>query len=249
MNKKIKTPQDMIAGTIHKTKDFGELKIIKYENSKAVHIEFISTGCRKMAQSDHIRKGEVKDVLSPSVFGVGFIGIGDFASKSKPHKTWESMVRRCYNKNIKENPTYKDCTVTPEWHNFQNFAKWYDDNYPNDGGKYDLDKDLLIVNNNIYSPVSCIFIPSWLNSFTINCEASRGDLPVGVNYFKRDGTFQSGCSHDGRNIYLGRFSTPEAVHLAWRKYKLALALDKKPKMDMIDSRIYPNVVQIITEAR
>ncbi len=240
----------MNTGTIHKTKYFGELRIIKYEKSKVVHVEFISTGFKKIAQADHIRKGCVKDLLRPNVFGVGFIGDGHFISKSPAHSSWESMMNRCYSKSsAANNPTYKSCSVHPDWHNFQNFAKWYEENYPNDGGNYQLDKDLLLVGNKIYSAGRCVFVPSWLNSFTENALAIRGDYPIGVTYFKRDGNFRAQCSLNGKKKHLGYFSTPEAAHLAWRKYKLQLAINKKTEMDAIDLRIYPNVVQIINEAR
>ena len=46
------------------------------------------------------------------------------------YNAWRNMLMRCYDeKNFLKQPTYEDCTVCEEWHNFQNFAKWYDDNY------------------------------------------------------------------------------------------------------------------------
>lgn len=252
MNKKIKIPQDMIAGTIHKTRSFGDLEIVEYIGSLSVKVKFISTGYETTKQAGLIRKGGVKDLLSPHVFGVGFMGVGDYKASSKGKhsaacSTWENMMKRCYNeKHQADYPTYRGCTVHPSWNNFQNFAKWYEKNHI-DG--YHLDKDLLVVGNKVYSPRACVFIPNWLNSFTTNSGASRGEYPIGVFLDKRYGNFKAQCSNNGKTKSLGYFSTSEEAHLAWRKYKLQLALNKKPEMDAIDLRIYPNIVQIITEAR
>ena len=247
-----KIPKDMIVGTIHKTNTSGDLKVIKYENAKAVHVEFISTGYVTFTRSSHIRTGSVRDPLHPSVFGVGFIGEGKYnASKNKKcHSLWREIIERGFGESFKEkNPTYKSCTVHTEWHNFQNFAKWYKENYPNDGEKHELDKDLLSVGNKCYSSEYCLLIPQWLNVFTADCKSRRGDYPIGVSHFEGGGNFKSECSDNGKQKHLEFFSTPEAARMEWRRCKLVLALKLKPAMDTIDLRIYPNVVQIITEAR
>ena len=49
--------------------------------------------------------------------------------------------------------------------------------------------------------------------------------------------------------HLGYFDTPEAAHAAWLKRKLELALELKPKMDEIDLRIYPRVIEIINNSK
>lgn len=75
------------------------------------------------------------------------------------------MLRRCYDKQFQERqPTYKGCIVCEEWYNFQNFAKWFDENYYEiEGEKIALDKDLLKLNNKIYSPSTCCFLPQRIN--------------------------------------------------------------------------------------
>lgn len=251
----MKIPQDMMAGAVHKTNCSGLLMIDGYSGAKKVFVSFIETGFKTVASAQHIRSGSVYDYLKPSVCEVGFVGVGNHNPSSKGTHTrhysvWKSMINRCYSKKSKiKHPTYADCTVHPDWHNFQNFAKWYDDNYPNDGKKYHLDKDLTSAGNKIYSENNCKLIPQWLNNFTVSRESCRGEFPVGVSFSKLREKFEAYCSEGGEKINLGFYYTPEAAHLAWRKYKLALALYKKPAMDAIDLRIYPNVIQIITEAR
>lgn len=75
------------------------------------------------------------------------------------------MLRRCYDKEFQlKNKSYQGCTVCEEWHNFQNFAEWFYQNYF-DGAC--LDKDLLCCGNKTYSPDKCCLITRSLNSFLV----------------------------------------------------------------------------------
>lgn len=251
----VKIPLDMVQGTIHKTKCHGDIEVISYVNARTVKLIFKNTGYETQTQSVHVRSGNVRDPTNPSVFGVGFIGEGVYTSSKNSEKIsiytcWHSMMQRCYSDLYhKKKPTYSDCTVDPCWHNFQSFAEWYEINYPCDGKKYQLDKDLLIFKNREYSENNCIFVPQWLNIFSSDNERSRGELLIGVNKHK-GGLFVSSCSIDGLGSkYLGLFKTEIEAHQAWKKYKLELALKRKHEMDEIDIRIYPNVVKIIESAR
>ncbi len=69
------------------------------------------------------------------------------------------MLERCYDKAWQDKyKTYQGCAVHPDWHNFQTFARWHKDNYPNDGVTYHLDKDILVDGNKIYSESTCLFV-------------------------------------------------------------------------------------------
>ena len=161
------------------------------------------------------------------------------------YSTWVSMLMRAYNERYQEKqPTYVGVTVCKEWHSFSAFRAWWLNNHRED---YQLDKDILVVGNREYGPDACIYIPSWLNKFTTDRSAARGELPIGVCLDRRMGKYQSHCSNPitGKRHGLGRFNTHESAHSAWRRYKLELADQLKPDMDEIDNRIYPNVVTII----
>ena len=163
--------------------------------------------------------------------------------------TWSSMLTRAYDPKCHARyPTYSDVTVCKKWHSFRLFRAWWLANY-RDG--YSLDKDLLVVGNREYGPSACIYIPSRLNAFTTASGAGRGELPIGVSFCKQTGKYQSHCNNPitGKYHLVGMFTTPEAAHEAWRRYKLELADQLKPDMDAIDQRIYPNVVTIIKAAR
>ena len=164
------------------------------------------------------------------------------------YRSWGLMLQRAYNhKYHAKKPTYSDVTVCKEWHSFSSFRAWWLENYRE--GCH-LDKDLLVVGNKEYSTGACIYIPGWLNGFTVDSGASRGELPIGVSIHKQTGMYQSHCSNPiaGKQRYLGYFTTPEAAHAAWTKRKLELADQLKKEMDAIDQRIYPNVVTIIKAA-
>lgn len=164
------------------------------------------------------------------------------------YDAWHGMLKRAYSARYHDKqPTYVDVTVCDEWHCFTVFRSWWLDNY-RDG--YGLDKDLLIVGNREYGPDTCVYVPAWLNAFTIDAGAARGSLPIGVCIDKRSGKYQSHCRNPitGKKHGLGQFTTPEAAHQAWLAYKLSLAEQLKPEMDAIDVRIYPNVVTIIKAA-
>lgn len=152
---------DIIEGSIHKTKTSGHLKIVRYITSREVLVEFVDTGFKLMSKSSDIRTGLIKDPTSPSVFNVGFFGVGPYKAKitgrmTSAYTAWHGMMSRCYSLDShKLNPTYKDCTVCDEWHNFQIFAEWFYINYKN---CYELDKDIINHGNRIYSPDNCKFV-------------------------------------------------------------------------------------------
>lgn len=155
---------DMKTGFIHKANSYGYLEVIKYINCKEVKVKFLGYEDILIFTAENIREGKVKNTMLLSVYSVGFIGVGKYkASKNKKlsmaYKCWSSMLTRSYCDSFHEkNQTYKECSVCEEWHNFQVFAGWYYKNYPNNGKKYDLDKDKYGNENKIYSPETCCFI-------------------------------------------------------------------------------------------
>lgn len=89
-------------------------------------------------------------------------------------KSKKDMLRRCgisLNGDFKEYQIgnsrvekYIGCSVDEEWLNYDNFKKWWDENYyelPNE--KTCIDKDLLIPKNKIYSKDTCVIVPNSIN--------------------------------------------------------------------------------------
>jgi hypothetical protein len=173
--------------------------------------------------------GHEKNPYSKSVYGVGYFGEGKYKSEVKGNKqkqyiSWTCMLFRCYDKIGRiQNPTYNDVTVCDEWLNYQTFAQWYTDNYYEiKGERMEIDKDILIKGNKIYSPSTCCIVPHNINLLFIKNDRLRGNLPIGVNYHKNENKYIAQCHilESKYNITLGRFDTPEdAFYLGYKPFK------------------------------
>lgn len=200
-----------------------KMTIIRYNNSNDMVVEF-ENGYKTSTQYNYFKKGNIKSPFCKSVFGIGFEGKGKyFISKdgihTKEYICWFSMMNRCYNnKLLNIRPTYQDCSVCEEWHNFQNFAQWFNENwYEVDNEKMHLDKDILIKGNKIYSPETCTFVPDSINCLFTKRQNDRGEYPIGVTYHNRDNVFQARCNVNGKSKYLGSYNTPQK---AFSQYKI-----------------------------
>ena len=146
---------------VYTSNNYGDFRIVKYVNCGHVGVEFINTGYMTITQSAHIIRGHVKDPLAPKVYGVGYVGIGQHAAyidniKTIKYSVWSGMLERCYSDKLHyKHPSYIGCTVCDDWHDFQVFADWFEINYIKG---YDLDKDIKIKGNRIYSPTTCLFV-------------------------------------------------------------------------------------------
>ena len=208
--------------------NFGtKMIIIKYVKSKEIYVEFQDEHkFIKRASYDNFKIGNVKNPYDKKFFGVGYFGEGKYKSRinkeyTKEYGIWKAMLERCYSKEKRyKNPTYEDCTVCKEWHNFQNFAKWYEENYYEiEGEKMCLDKDILVKGNKIYSPSTCIFVPERINTLFCKSKKSRGDLPIGVRWNKSKGKFETNISIDNKQTYLGSFNTIEEAFQCYKTFK------------------------------
>lgn len=152
---------------------------------------------------------------------------------------WVNMLNRCYSSEYHERvPTYIGCTVADEWLDFQVFAEWVF-NYKYKGDNYQLDKDLLIEGNKIYSPETCCLVPVQLNTLLISATAARGEHPQGVYFNKPRGKYLSRLSVGGRSRHLGYFKCPQKAH---QVYVVAKEAHVKHMADLwlgnIDPKVY-----------
>ncbi len=170
---------------VYKSKTSGYFVVSEYVNARNTTVTFIQTGTTKQVQSNMIPAGSIKDESYPSMCGVGFIGKGKHRTQTdekvmtKSYQTWKSMIRRCYSgKQQERQPTYIDCTVCPEWHNYQVFAEWFDKNYIEG---FQLDKDIKIEGNKVYSPQTCLFVSSRVNMIKAHAKEREFISPQGKN--------------------------------------------------------------------
>ena len=235
------------AGDVFTTNEGGSVTVIKYRNSgEVVVIHNDSNGHVVVVQAGNLRDGRVKNPYHRSIFGVGFVGVGNHLvsvnGKHTPaYKTWRGMFERCYNPKFHARyPTYIGCSVHPDWHNFQSFAEWFERQYF--ATCWQLDKDLIVEGNKVYSVDTCVFLPSQLNTLLCDSGASRGDLPQGV---VRNGKgYRAQIGVDGNRHYLGMHATPDD---AFEVYKLAKEANVKRMAEqykcLIDPRVYDSLMR------
>lgn len=212
--------------------NFGsKMIIVGYRMSRDIDVYFPEYNwIAKGVQYSAFKKGNVKCPYERTVYGVGYLGEGKYKCKengkyTKCYKVWNSMLERCYDsKYHKRQPTYIGCEVSEEWHNFQNFAKWYEDNYYKvEGERMALDKDILVKHNKIYSPETCIFVPHTINSLFTKCDKSRGDSPIGTTPV--NGKYQVRCrvynfeTGKSKKEYLGYYETQEKSFKVYKEFK------------------------------
>lgn len=220
-------------------------KVINYVHSKNVLIEFQDEYKHRMVTSTtHIRSGAVKNPYQPCVAGVGFVGVGkhiaSVGTKSTPeYMLWKRMIARCYDEKFhKRQPTYKDCEVCQEWHNFQNFAEWLSKQEFYQEG-YELDKDLIKKGNKIYCPEYCRFVPKKINVILNSCHSSRGIYPIGVTFNKNENKFTAVLRVDGCKKHLGYFKNADDAFIAYKNAKEAHLKSEVEKIKgQIDDDIY-----------
>ena len=88
-----------------------------------------------------------------------------------------------------------------------------------------LDKDLLVEGNKVYSPETCVFVSQGLNTFLLDGNSYKGGLLRGVTIDSRDGAYQAQCKQlGGGNKHLGRYKTQEEAHDAYIQEKKRLAV-------------------------
>lgn len=158
-----------------------EVMILLYENNKRIYVEFQDeTKYSTWTTYENLKKG-IKNPHTPRIFGIGYIGNAIAVEKDKikgSYEVWHGMLERCYDDKFQNKcPTYVGCYVTKEWHCYENFEKWYINNYYKvENEVMNLDKDIRIKGNKLYSPETCIFVPQRINKLFIKSDKSRNGL-------------------------------------------------------------------------
>lgn len=133
----------------------------------------------------------------------------------KPYIVWYGMLARCYSRSKQLlHPSYVGCTVAEDWHLLSNFVSWYDEHYK---AGYQMDKDLLVQGNRVYSKDTCVFVSPQTNTLLLTGSKAVTSLPLGVT--SRPPKFQAYIKKQGRRFCLGTFDTPLLAHQAWQRAK------------------------------
>jgi len=204
-----------------------KMTIVFSKGSRNINVEFENGYVAKNRTYNDFKKGEIKNKLHPSVYKIGYEGVGIYSSKKHPtpYTKWTDLLKRCYSKSTQERqPTYKGCSVDERWYNFQNFAEWFENNYIKG---WHLDKDILMKGNKIYSPETCCFVPQEINSLFTKGESCRGDYPIGVT--KVGKKFKAVL----KGLGLGTFDTPKEAFQAYKTAKEAYIKEVADKWKLI----------------
>lgn len=212
-------------GVRFKSNQGGECEVVDFKGCYDVTIKFLDEHSYTYRVTlGELRAGEIKNPYHPNVYGVGYIGVGEFkptfnGKNSLSYTCWISMLERnyCYDKSLRF-PTYAGCTVCEEWHNFQNFAEWYEKQefY---GLGYQLDKDILVEGNKVYHPNMCALVPPEINNLIIRPDKSKSKYPTGVCIKKSTGKFLVQLKRFGKQTHVGYFKDLESAVSAYKKEK------------------------------
>lgn len=214
--------------------NFGsEMIITEYKKAIDIDVYFPQYNwTAKNKRYEHFKKGEIKCPYERTVYRIGYLGEGKYkvcenGKLTRVYDTWNHMLQRCYDEKFhKKRPTYKDCKASKEFHNFQNFGEWDDENYYQiEGEKMCLDKDILYKGNKIYSLNTCIYVPQTINNLFTKRQNGRGDNLIGTYYHKRDKVYQAQCNLINPEIgkskqkTLGIYDTEVEAFKVYKYYK------------------------------
>lgn len=200
------------------------MKIIAYRNKRDIDIQFEDGVIVEHRKYSDFKTGAIKNLMFPSVCGVGYLGgnkhkVSINRKPTMEYDKWYRMLRSCYSDKEKQRfPTYEKCIVCDEWLNFQNFAEWIQGNYYEVPGEIMcLDKDILFKGNKIYSPSKCCIVPDNINILFTKSDSARGEFPIGVSLHRSHGSFIAQMNREGKLIHLGEYNNPID---AFNKYKI-----------------------------
>ena len=232
-------------GKVCKSKSSGDFKILKYNDNVNVEIQFLRTGFKTTVCLGSIRNGKVKDRYLPSVYSIGVVGakyqIRVSGVLAKEYELWKGMLKRCYSDIFKKKrPTYEGCEASENFKSYEYFYEWCNKQIGFNNKDWQMDKDLLVKGNKVYSENTCVFIPSEINSLLINCTASRGRHLIGVHWSKTANAFVARVSRNkGCSEHLGLFNTEIEAFNAYKTAKESFIKEQANRWkSQIDPRAY-----------
>ena len=213
--------------------NFGsEMIIIGYRMNRDIDVYFPEYDWTfKHTTYNNFKRGEIYCLYEKRYFGVGYLGEGKYKGsenrkRTRVYNTWSNMLQRCYDPKYQEKHiTYKNCNVSEEFHNFQNFGEWDSENYYKiEGERMCLDKDILVKRNKIYSPDTCIYVPKTINLLFTKCDKLRGKSVIGTT-LRKNGKYETWCNifnpetGKSKREYLGVYATEVEAFEVYKYYK------------------------------
>lgn len=223
------------------------MKIIRYGSHEDIDIEFLDNFhyVKEHQTYSNFKSGGVKNPYDKTICDVGYIGVGKYKTgtetkHTEEYQNWTCMIRRCYDEKLKERYSayYGDCIVCNEWHNFQIFSEWWNNNIYRVGTeRMHLDKDILFDGNRLYSPDTCLIVPQRINMMFLK-KPNKYNLPNGIIPVS-NGRYNA--SYRGKSI--GNYDTLElAVKAHDMEKKKALKELADEYKDKVPNKLYEALI-------
>ena len=234
-------------GLIFSTNNSGNCVVVNYTNYDDVTVKFVETGYETKTRMDNLKLGKVKDYLHPSIYGKGILGEGFKQSDSQSYsfQLWKNMLKRCYSEvSFKKSPSYEQCLTSETFNHYQQFKTWCNQQLGFGNTGWELDKDILVKGNKVYSEDTCCFVPKEINLLLVKHDKGRGNYSLGVDYHKSRKQFRARCS----DKHLGWFNTEIEAFNAYKTAKeyYIKSLANKWK-DQIDPKVYEALMKYEVE--
>ena len=234
-------------GLIFSTNNSGNCVVVNYTNYDDVTVKFVETGYETKTRMDNLKLGKVKDYLHPSIYGKGILGEGFKQSESQSYsfQLWKNMLKRCYSEvSFKKSPSYEQCLTSETFNDYQQFKTWCNSQLGFGNTGWELDKDILVKGNKVYSEDTCCFVPKEINLLLVKHDKGRGDYLLGVDYHKNRKQFRARCS----DKHLGWFNTELEAFYAYKEAKETYIKEVANKWkDQIDPKVYEALMKYEVE--
>lgn len=233
-------------GIIFKTKNYGDVVVLEYNNARDVTIKFLNTGNVRKTGTSELKKGEIRDNEAFPVYSVGVMDVPNEARRNVPipkeYSIWNGVRQRCYNENIRHlTPSYQEAEMSENFKRYSYFKEWCNKQIGFDQDGWQLDKDILIKGNKIYSEDNCCFVPPEINTLILKADRIRGKYPIGVYYdtSKTHKRFSARVSKNGKHKRFGSYLTPEEAFVVYKREKEKHIKEVANEWkDKIDPRVY-----------
>lgn len=220
-------------------RDGAVAEVVERAGDGKAKVVFLATGYELVTLTKNLHSGkDFKDPYHPSKFGVGYCGTKYPCEKERHYHLWSGMLQRCYACDYSlANQTYKDVYVEDFLLSYENFYELVDSKEGFHLG-YEMDKDLLIKGNKVYSRESICFLPKIINvaiqGGKSNIDKSM-NLPLGVFYRKDTGKYRAISGEYGKLKDCGQYDNPLDAFNAYKEskelYLKELALQYKDTLE------------------